>query len=314
MCQDMHFSQFFNSPLNLNPALTGMFNGDTRFHLNLRQQWENVPVNYRSADVGADFKIRNNKNANFLGIGGLINYDQAGDLNLDMTGINASIAYTYFSSPTFSISPAVNLSFAQRKFDPANVTTSNQWDGRAYNPSIPSENIGSDSRSYFDLGAGLNFKFQNAFRRVINFGASAYHLIKPAERFNPNADYDSPRPIRYSFYGMVQLPIANPFDLLLNGLYARQDAYSESVVNAQIKFYIDKNQTAALYLGAGYRLDDAWYPMIAIEMGPVYGSFSYDYNISDFEIATNGRGGPELSIRYIIAHIPQGVLKNCPLY
>jgi hypothetical protein len=70
----------------------------------------------------------------------------------------------------------------------------------------------------------------------------------------------------------------------------------------------------SLYLGAGYRFDDAWYPMIAIEVGQIYGSFSYDYNISDFEIATDGKGGPELSIRYILANIPKGVIKPCPLY
>ena len=40
--QDIHFSQFYMSPLNLNPALTGVMNCNTRFVGNYRNQWASV--------------------------------------------------------------------------------------------------------------------------------------------------------------------------------------------------------------------------------------------------------------------------------
>ncbi len=312
--QDIHYSQFFNSPLNLSPSLTGSFNGDSRYHANYRNQWASVPVDYVSADVGADFKIRNFKNENYLAVGGLINYDMAGDLNLSLTGINLLMAYSFKLNETGTINPAINISYAQRKFEAGNVLTGNQWDGRAYNPSIPAENIGSDNSSYFDLGAGINYRWQKAYRSYFDLGVGAYHIIKPTDSFNPDATYTSERPMRLSFYAMVNLPITNGMDILLNGLYAKQEAYSEKVINSQLKFYLGQRQSAAFYLGAGYRFDDAWYPMVAIELGSVYGAFSYDFNISDFDVVTMGRGGPEISLRYIIARIPKGVDKPCPLY
>lgn len=312
--QDIHYSQFFNSPLNLSPGLTGMYNGDQRYHLNLRQQWANVPVNYESGDIGADFKIRNRNNKNFIGIGGLINYDKAGDLELSLTGINLFVSYGLQVSDKSTLTPAITAGYAQRRFEPSAVTSGNQWDGEAYNPSIPAETFSVDNFNYFDLGGGLNYRWQSAYRKHLDVGIGLYHFIKPTDSFNPGATTDAYRPLRMSFYGMFNYPIANKIDVILNGLYAKQESYSETVVNGQFKVYLGQSMSAALYLGGGYRFNDAWYPMIAIEVGRIYGAFSYDMNISDFEIATDGRGGPELSLRYIFAKIPEGINKPCPLY
>ena len=57
--QDIHFSQFNNSPLNLNPAQTGLFNGDWRFVGNLRNQWSSVPVPYRTFSLSTDTTLEN---------------------------------------------------------------------------------------------------------------------------------------------------------------------------------------------------------------------------------------------------------------
>jgi len=312
--QDIHYSQFFNSPLNVNPGLTGMFNGDTRIHGNYRRQWQNVPVDYLSMDVGVDFKIRKENKQNFIGAGMLINYDRAGDVDVSLTALNGFLAYTLFINDNHLISPALNLSYSQRRHESFSATTSNQWDGIKFNPTIPAEFIGEDSQSYFDVGFGLNYRWQKSYRTHLDLGVGAYHLISPTDRFRSNATYTSQRPVRLSFSAMLTARVANKLDFIFNGLYAKQDVYNEKVVNGQVKVYMSKANDKALYLGAGYRFGDAWYPMVALEIGRWYGSFSYDYNISDFDVATDGRGGPELSLRYIIAKIPQGDYKPCLIY
>lgn len=294
--------------------MTGYFNGEARYHANYRNQWASVPVDYLSAAAGADFKFRNHKNSNYTAAGILINYDMAGDLNLSLTDLNLFLAYSFQLGERSRFSPAVTVSYAQRRFDPDGVRTGNQWDGRAYNPSIPAEDLGADNRSYFDAGAGINYRWQKAYRSYFDIGISAYHLVSPNETFNPEANYNAPRPQRYTVYGLFNIPLANRVDVLLNGIYTMQEAYRERVVNTQLKFYIGQKQSSAFYLGGGYRFKDAWYPMVALEVGRVYGAFSYDFNISDFETVTDGRGGPEISLRYIVAKIPRGIDKPCPLY
>ena len=55
--QDLHYSQFYNAHVNINPALTGIFNGDVRVAGNYRSQWKAVPVPYMTFTGAGDFKI-----------------------------------------------------------------------------------------------------------------------------------------------------------------------------------------------------------------------------------------------------------------
>jgi len=313
--QDIHFSQFFNSPLNLNPALTGQFNGNTRVHANYRRQWKSVPADYMSADVGIDFNFAKADKKNALGIGALVNYDQAGDLNLNMTGLNGYLSYAIGISDNKSITPGLNVSYAQRKYDLGAVRSGNQWNGTAFDPSIDPEFVGADQTSYFDLGVGLNYRGQKHIRKFLDVGVGLYHLIQPTDSFDDVITNTAiQRPMRLTLYGMLNQKLSEKLDLLVNVMHQRQSPYRETVLNAQGKIYLGKNLDKALFLGLGYRLEDAWYPMIAVEIGRLYGAFSYDFNISDFDIATDGRGGPELTLRYIFSKIPDGLYKPCLIY
>ncbi len=313
--QDIHFSQFFNSPLNLNPALAGKFNGNTRVHANYRSQWSSVPVDYLSADVGIDFNFAKAGKKNALGLGALINYDKAGDLSLNMTGLNGFVSYAIAISDNKSLTPGLNVSFAQRQYEVGAVRSGNQWNGVAYDPTIAPEFVGADQASYFDVGVGLNYRGQKHIRKFLDVGVGLYHLIQPTDSFGDSASAeDVNRPMRLTLYAMLNQQLSNKLDLLVNVMHQRQEPYRETVLNAQGKIYMGKNLDKALFLGLGYRLQDAWYPMIGIEVGRLYGAFSYDFNISDFDIATGGNGGPELTLRYIFSKIPDGIYKPCLIY
>lgn len=57
--QDIHFSQFYASPLTLNPANTGLFNGNIRGVLNYRNQWNSfAPFNTYAGSVDMNFGQR----------------------------------------------------------------------------------------------------------------------------------------------------------------------------------------------------------------------------------------------------------------
>ena len=312
--QDVHFSQFFNSPLHLNPALTGIHNGDGRIHANYKNQWASVPVDYTSADIGIDLKHRFNDKRGFLGYGVLLNYDTAGDLNLGWTGANAFLSYAVPIGNHGLLSPGVSVGFQQRALDPSDALTGNQWDGKTIAPGAGPEGITSDAVSFIDVGVGLNFRRQTTYRKFFDIGASLAHLNGPSEKFFTNAIYEVKRPQRFSLYGMLNHQIHDNVDVLLNALYSTQTEYEEILINAQAKIYLGGTKDKALYLGAGYRLDDAYYPMIGLELGQFFGAVSYDINVSGFDEVTTARGGPELSLRYIWSRVPDQLYQPCLIY
>src|SRR5271155_1875135 len=59
--QDPGFSQFFASPLTLNPALTGKFDGVVRVAGNYRNQWPAINNAFITSTASVDFPILTNK-------------------------------------------------------------------------------------------------------------------------------------------------------------------------------------------------------------------------------------------------------------
>jgi len=92
--QDIHFSQFYASPLNLNPALTGDFNGNIRLAANHRNQWASVTVPYLSSSFSFDVRNWSDQlNGDAIGLGLLAMHDQSGDGNFTNVKLQGSIAY-----------------------------------------------------------------------------------------------------------------------------------------------------------------------------------------------------------------------------
>ena len=54
--QDIHFSQFNDLPLALNPSLAGNMDGTMRTGAIYRNQWNSVSVPFKSIALYADFK------------------------------------------------------------------------------------------------------------------------------------------------------------------------------------------------------------------------------------------------------------------
>ena len=83
--QDPNFSQFFSSPLNINPALTARINSDWRVISNFRDQWLGPASPYATGTISYDTKILQNKipnvheEKNLIGVGGMLMYDYAMD-------------------------------------------------------------------------------------------------------------------------------------------------------------------------------------------------------------------------------------------
>src|SRR5262245_44150778 len=74
--QDMHFSQYYFSPLTMNPAYTGKYKGDFRFFGNYRKQWRLINDAYNTFSAGGDMNFYPS-NVNLSG-GLVFVHDQSG--------------------------------------------------------------------------------------------------------------------------------------------------------------------------------------------------------------------------------------------
>ena len=316
--QDIHYSQFGRSPLNINPALTGLFKGDLRFIGNYRSQWNKVPVNYMTFSGGFDQKFINTNLKNSLFSAGIyFNHDEAGDLELSNTGINISGSFTRRLFKNHYLTAGVQVGGNQHRFDVSKLQLDSQYDGEGFNPNLgTNETFENTSKLYADFSGGFNYRFQNFEKRMkIDIGVAVYHFNTPNKSFFVNGESNLPE--RWSVYGMTSFGIGKRVDVGVQAIGQFQGPHQEILIGGVGKFHLNqqRDEELAFGLGLSYRLDDAWVPSMVIDYRMWSFGFSYDVNSSPFRVASYRRGGPELSLIYIFSKVrPPKEFEICPLF
>ncbi len=320
--QDIHFSQYYNTPLNINPALTGVFLGDMRFVGNYRSQWQSVPVPYLTFSGSFDMKYFHRKFENgYFAVGGIFNIDQAGDSELSLSQLNVSATYTQILSDFASMTAGFQFGGGQRSFKMDKLKFENQYNGDIYDPTLdPREPFRSTNTGFIDISTGLNlFLRSDDGKSRANIGVGAFHLNRPKRNFYDQEDIRLP--MRFSIYGFGQQQFSDNMAYLAQAMGQLQGPYAELVVGGGVQYQLNKNKgkELALQLTTAFRfsgeIGDAIIPTFEVHYQAWRMGLSYDINISDFKTATGGQGGPELSIIHIITKVkPVKNFKACPIF
>ncbi len=317
--QDFHYSQFYNAPMSVNPALTGIFNGDERLSGSLRDQWRSVPVPWFNFSVGYDRKFYSKKSTKgFFGGGVYFNYDKQGDSNLTLANINLSGSYTRILNRNNLLTLGALVGYSSRGFDPSGLTWDRQWD-QARNEVVRGAGSGEtfefERFGFVETGLGLNYRWQKSTRTKLDLGLGAFHLTTPTAKFNVATNEQS-LPIRLSFYGIYSRELTDKLDLQLDALYQNQSPYDELLFGGYLNFYLNQQRGKEFQfrVGVGYRTRKAIFPKVGLEFNNFFIAASYDIYLDEFS-AEHGGGGPELHLRYIIKHVkPLGKFKACPIF
>ncbi len=315
--QDLHYSQFYNAPLTINPALTGIFNGDQRISGSIRDQWRSVPVPWFTVTLGYDQKFYpKKKKGSFFGAGIHFNYDRQGDSNLSLSNLNLSGSYNLVVNRNNVITLGLLAGYSFRGFDTQNLTWDKQWNGTQFVQGADSgENFNFTRINFFESAAGLNYRFQMSSRTKVDLGIGAWHLLEPNVAFYSTDDISLPR--RFSAYAIGGFKLVDKLDLQLDVLYQFQGPYDELLFGGYLQYYLNtkRGRQTTLRVGAGYRTSQAFYPKVALKFNEIFVAFSYDIDLSNFDQHTSGRGGPEIHVQYIITHVkPLGLFKVCPIF
>ncbi|NNC94110.1 MAG: PorP/SprF family type IX secretion system membrane protein [Chitinophagales bacterium] len=330
--QDPHFSQFYASPLTLNPALTGAFGGNYRFSAIYREQWGSILRSNEQDKSGtatfrtyaASFDMRTNQgltDADALGFGVNIMGDKAGAANFGT--INASISLAYQKALNYDANQFLAIGLhggvVYRTIDIENLRFGSQWDGFQYNSLLPIDNYVMTSLdqgfAFLDAGAGLLWYMVGNERFDAYLGASIFHVNTPDESFFDD-DLTAELPMKYVGHGGIHFPLFGQVDLVPKFIVFSQGKSFETNFGTEIKYFFDPQEPSgnAFYAGLMYRIvggdKNAPWGDQALNGESVIMTASFDYegltvgasydiNVSELSDASLTRGAFEVSAVYI---------------
>ncbi len=311
--QDIHFSQFNVAPLTINPALTGLFNGDQRVGLNYKDQWTSFGEGYKTYSVSLDAGILKKKWQNaYLGIGLNIFNDVSGDAQMSTTKAMLSVSGIIDINSQQQITAGVQGGLVQNSIDHTSLIWDDQYVNGAYNPSNPTlDYINSEPFYYGDVSAGVSWNFTTSQSTLSSYdatrveaGVSIHHFNRPNLEFGNNDDKLYGKII---FHANSNIGISNTRLSIKPGMMVAIQGSSKEILAGAILRYRTKESSRftgyfaeqAISIGGYYRLYDAFIPSVWFEIGSFAIGVSYDLNMSQLMAASNMRGGMEISLRFI---------------
>lgn len=305
--QDIHNTQYFATPLTLNPANTGLVQCDVRVSANFRQQWNSVSSNpYTTIIASYDMATMKGKldNGDALGIGVVGYIDQAGAGSYTNLNIGPSIAYhkALGMEKQHTLSLGVQAVLVQKSIDFNKLTFEDQYDvATGGTPYTTGEQFGNTDLTYPDFAAGLMYSGRVSEHSTAYAGFSTYHLTTPVESFLTSGSTHKIHR-RYTAYLGGSFDLNENVVLYASGMYQQQAKANETILGTAVGFVLNPGYDAEykkgtiLYLGGWYRFGDAIAPYISLSWTKFQFGLSYDVTTSNFTTATNGNGAMELSL------------------
>lgn len=297
--QDLHFSQYFNSPLLVNPANTGFIpDGDYRYGINYRNQWANIGNPYKTFSVFGDGQLFGERFENgWVGIGGAILSDVAGTGNLTTTRAFGSIAYHQAIGLGSLVSAGFSAGYVNKRVDLTKFTFDNQWNGKFFDISAPSgESFVTNQVNYFTLQAGVNYAYYPNANTYLNIGFSASNVNRPKESFFADGLADTRIATRLTTFINGSFRVADEWIINPNVYVSKMSTALEVVAGGTAQRDLGGNGSTQMIWGAYYRVKDALIPVIGFQQNGYKFTFSYDVTASSLKNYNQGRGAYEMSI------------------
>jgi type IX secretion system PorP/SprF family membrane protein len=302
--QDPSFSQFFSSPLNINPALTAKINADWRAISNFRDQWIGPASPYTTGTISYDRKILQHKipnvheEKNTLGVGAMLMYDYAMDGIVKSTYASANISYDVVLSnqkTVHRLGAGFGATYGRRTVDFSRLTWEEQWVGYAgFNTNLPSgEAALSNMKPWFSANAGLIYSITSE-KTNFDIGAAGFHLNTPKQTFL--LDKNQRLAMRKVAHANFETFLKDELVLNVNTIYQYQDEAQYYSFGAGLGYYVPNHPDILVNAGIWYWSDNAIIPYVGFMYKDFQVGLSYDVTISKLREATNKPKTFELSL------------------
>lgn len=313
--QDIHFSQFFNVPMGLNPGSIGQFDGDYRAHGVFRQQWRSVTVPYRTFGMGGDARDFNRVKG--LGLGAWLFNDRAGDSRMNQFHFSLGGSYTKAidNRERHNLTLGAQIGITALTISNSGLSFDAQYNGFSYDPARDNgEDFARYGLAHEDLHAGLIYRFVRSPRQWLQAGFGLYNITRPGVGFlgEPSIPLDR----RGDVHAMASMKIHDDWDVLPVMRWMAQGTFREFDLGANARYILLERYglRRALLAGMHMRARDAGFIFAGLERDDWTFGMSYDINTSDLVPASRYRGAIEFTaIRIWKKRPPVPVrFKACP--
>ena len=297
--QDIHFSQFYYSPLSLNPAHTGHFDADWRISNNYRTQWSSIGTPYNTISLGFDKIFRYHGQKISAGIY-FIN-DKSGNVNLSVNKIFLSGSYIT-NINGHNLQAGLQIGLVAKSFG-LNASYPSQFDNNIgeFNNQLPSnETALNENLNYADVNLG--FMWSKRFGRIVpEVGYTFFHINNPKEHFS---DRDNNLPIRHVFHAGTKINLNPIIFIKPRILYMNHKSAGDMIIGANFGYNLPVNayKIKSIFMGPHIRTilqkTDAMIFAAGLNFENMDIGVSYDINVSSLNVATNNRGAFEISFIY----------------
>jgi type IX secretion system PorP/SprF family membrane protein len=311
--QDVGFSQFYDQPLLRNPALAGIFTGDVRLSASFRNQWQSVTVPYKTYGLSSEIKIPVNAVPyDNLTIGLELLRDVAGTSEFSTLQILPALNYSLPLSraKTSFLSLGVMGGLMQQRFDPTKLVFNDQFvagsNGAFTVLPVSGQVFNNTSINYPDLSVGVSYNGSLNDDVDYYLGTGMFHLTRPNVGFFEGNVITLNRKAAFNF-GMISRT-SETDQVIVYGDYFKQFNYDFKPVGISILqvgllfnrdlWGEDEDNRKGITFGVLYRWNDAVIPVVQLEVSKLMISTSYDVNISKLVVASQYRGGLELTLTY----------------
>lgn len=331
--QDPRFSQFYTAPSQLNPAMTGVFEGRWRFHANYRDQWSSILKANPFKTIAAGFDMRYRiVGEDYLGIGINAMHDEAGTSHFTTDRAYLSAAYMkqvgggrYRTDDQYLIAGG-SLGFGQQSID-NRVWFSSQYNVTAGRPDTETFASGESfdgeevlrTDVYLDVNVGLMYYALFGDNTSIYLGGAMNHLTVPDISLTGNSNEELYR--RWIAHAGGEIPFSTELSILPAVQVMGQGPSLEGTLGANFRYTNRDWRELAIRAGLWTRLVntidgqqvDALIVTTILEVERWNLGLSYDMTTSQLNLANNSRGAFELSMIY--THPAKSRIKvNCPKF
>ncbi len=327
--QDIHFSLFDMSPLTLNPALSGAFEGTARIGGIYRAQSFDTPSSIRQYETPSFYIdapiIRGFRKQDWVGVGIAFYNDKAGRLGLETSGALLTASYHFALDEdrknmlTLGLQGGQfsrNVNFENALFADGLAIDIENSDPFGFNTS--DDEGGNGQRDGIDFNAGLLFRSKISDTQNLEMGLSFGHVTTPDYNLlnsASNAD-GKQRPLRIIGHATYAMGLNERWGIR-PALFVQttQGADPEIALQGWASYLINPEKQIALNFGLGYRVADAGKLLLGIDYKDFRAAVSYDITLTELNEVNNYSGAFEVSAYYILKIYKEPVINQaifCP--
>lgn len=326
LAQDIHFTMFDLSPLTLNPALIGDFNGTFRVTGNYRIQWPTI-AKYTTPSYGIDAPLFTGlRKDDWISVSLAVAQDKSGESAFQTKRTSAWLGGSYHAVLNKKTGSILSLGVQSGSTTRGYLGTPRFGDPTdpVYQASSPSTggNKLTNKKSNNDLNIGLLYrtslnKEQTSF---LNMGVSMYHLSisKKNAQTNQGGAVNNPKQSTLlNAHAQVRIQSSDILAFIPGVVIHSLKGNFEVAGQLKGELLINKEMDFAIQAGAGYRVGDAAFAIFGARYKDFIGGLAYDFNLSGATQSTSGVGGYELGVSYIAKIYKKPVVKPvifCPRF